>query len=44
VFEIEEGVVRKIGNSDFSAKPTHFYSLDAIISVGYRLKSVQDKP
>lgn len=33
------GVVRKIGNSDFSTKPTNFYNLDVIISVGYRVKS-----
>ncbi|MFA6027645.1 MAG: virulence protein RhuM/Fic/DOC family protein [Patescibacteria group bacterium] len=31
--------VRKIGNSDFSTKPTNFYNLDVIISVGYRVKS-----
>ena len=33
--------VRKIGNSDFSTKPTNFYNLDVIISVGYRVKSIQ---
>lgn len=33
--------VRKIGNSDFSTKPTNFYNLDVIISVGYRVKSPQ---
>jgi len=31
--------MRKIGNSDFSTKPTHYYNLDVIISVGYRVKS-----
>lgn len=31
--------VRKIGISDFSTKPTNFYDLDVIISVGYRVKS-----
>ena len=31
--------VRKIGNSDFSTKPTNFYNLDVVISVGYRVKS-----
>ena len=36
---IEESVVRKIGISDFSTKPTNFYNLDVIISVGYRVKS-----
>jgi len=34
-------VVRKIGNSDFSTKPTNYYNLDVIISVGYRVKSHQ---
>jgi hypothetical protein len=33
--------MRKIGNSDFSTKPTNFYNLDVIISVGYRVKSHQ---
>ena len=37
----KEGSMRKIGNSDFSTKPTHFYNLDVIISVGYRVKSLQ---
>lgn len=32
---------RKIGNSDFSTKPTNFYNLDVIISVGYRVKSLR---
>ena len=31
--------MRKIGNSDFSTKPTNFYNLDVVISVGYRVKS-----
>ncbi|WP_209319481.1 hypothetical protein [Bacteroides faecium] len=34
--EIES--MRKIGNSDFSTKPTNYYNLDVIISVGYRVK------
>jgi hypothetical protein len=38
---IEESAVRKIGNSDFSTKPTNFYNLDVIISVGYRVKSMR---
>ncbi len=38
---IEEETMRKIGNSDFSTKPTNYYNLDVIISVGYRVKSVQ---
>ena len=37
----EEKCVRKIGISDFSTKPTNFYNLDVIISVGYRVKSHQ---
>ena len=40
--EIEEAkTMRKIGNSDFSTKPTNYYNLDVIISVGYRVKSLQ---
>jgi hypothetical protein len=35
----EEETMRKIGISDFSTKPTNFYNLDVIISVGYRVKS-----
>jgi hypothetical protein len=35
----KEPSMRKIGNSDFSTKPTNFYNLDVIISVGYRVKS-----
>ena len=37
----KESSLRKIGNSDFSTKPTNFYNLDVIISVGYRVKSKQ---
>jgi hypothetical protein len=33
--------MRKIGNSDFSTKPTNYYNLDVIISVGYCVKSQQ---
>ena len=36
---IEERVMRKFGNSEFYTKPTNYYSLDVIISVGYRVKS-----
>ena len=40
--ELEKAnVVRKIGNSDFSTKPTNYYNLDVIISVGYRVKSLR---
>jgi len=35
----KESTMRKIGNSDFSTKPTNFYNLDVIISIGYRVKS-----
>ena len=38
---MEDKTKRKIGNSDFSTKPTNYYNLDVIISVGYRVKSVQ---
>src|SRR5574344_399481 len=37
----EDKTKRKIGNSDFSTKPTNYYNLDVIISVGYRVKSIQ---
>lgn len=33
--------IRKVGISDFSTKPTNYYNLDVIISVGYRVKSHQ---
>lgn len=33
--------MRKFGNSEFSMKPTNYYNLDVIISVGYRVKSRQ---
>ena len=38
---VEAESVRKIGNSDFSTKPTNYYNLDVIISVGYRVKSIR---
>jgi len=34
----KETSMRKIGISDFSTKPTNYYNLDVIISVGYRVK------
>lgn len=37
----QEPSMRKIGNSDFSTKPTNHYNLDVVISVGYRVKSKQ---
>lgn len=40
--ELVQGkVVRKFGNSEFSTKPTNYYNLDVIISVGYRVKSLR---
>lgn len=40
--ELEEIVtMKKFGNSEFAKKPTNFYNLDVIISVGYRVKSLQ---
>jgi len=38
---VEGATMRKFGNSEFSTKPTNFYNLDMIISVGYRVKSIQ---
>ena len=38
---VEQDTMRKIGNSDFSTKPTNHYNLDVIISVGYRVKSLR---
>jgi hypothetical protein len=38
---LEEDTKIKIGISDLSTKPTNFYNLDVIISVGYRVKSLQ---
>ena len=35
----EVETLRKFGNSEFSTKPTNFYNLDMIISVGYRVNS-----
>ena len=37
----ESETVRKFGISEYSTKPTSFYNLDVIISVGYRVKSHQ---
>ncbi len=40
--ELEEIVtMKKFGNPEFAKKPTNFYNLDVIISVGYRVKSLQ---
>ena len=35
----KESTMRKFGISEFSTKPTNFYNLDVIISVGYRVNS-----
>lgn len=37
----KDSSLRKIGISDFSTKPTNYYNLDVIISVGYRVKSLR---
>ena len=37
----KDETLRKIGISDFSTKPTNYYNLDVIISVGYRVKSLR---
>lgn len=40
--ELEEiETMNKFGNSEFAKKPTNYYNLDVIISVGYRVKSLQ---
>lgn len=36
---IETETMTKFGNSEFADKPTNYYNLDMIISVGYRVKS-----
>jgi len=38
---LEAETIQKIGISDFLVKPTHYYNLDIIIAVGYRVKSTQ---
>ncbi len=38
---LEVDTMRKFGNSEFSTKPTNYYNLDVIISVGYRVKSLR---
>jgi hypothetical protein len=37
----ESQTMRKFGISEFSTKPTNYYNLDVIISVGYRVKSLR---
>jgi hypothetical protein len=41
---MQEKVMRKIGNSDFSTKPTNYYNFDLILSLGYRVRSSQTAP
>ena len=36
---VEKETMTKFGNSEFANKPTNYYNLDMIISVGYRVKS-----
>jgi hypothetical protein len=38
---IESEVIQKFGNSEFQQKAPNYYNLDTIISVGYRVKSIQ---
>ncbi len=38
---VPDVTMKKFGNSEFSKKPTNYYNLDVIISVGYRVKSRQ---
>ena len=37
---VENETMTKFGNSEFADKPTNYYNLDMIISLGYRIKSV----
>ena len=36
---VESETMTKFGNSEFSDKPTNYYNLDMILSVGYRVNS-----
>ena len=36
---LEINTIKKFGNSEFAKKPTNYYNLDLIISVGYRVNS-----
>jgi hypothetical protein len=38
---IESDVIQKFGNFEFQKKSPNYYNLDTIISVGYRVKSIQ---
>ena len=37
----KESTLQKFGNSEFQQKAPNYYNLDVIISVGYRVKSIQ---
>ncbi len=36
---VETETMTKFGNSEFADKPTNYYNLDMIISVGYRVNA-----
>ncbi len=36
---LEIDTIKKFGNSEFAKKPTNYYNLDLIISIGYRVNS-----
>ena len=38
---IESEVMQKFGNSEFQKRAPNYYNLDTIISIGYRVKSIQ---
>ena len=38
---VEDEVKQKFGNSEFQQKAPFYYNLDVVISVGYRVKSLQ---
>jgi hypothetical protein len=38
---VESATMKKFGNSEFQQKAPFYYNLDVIISVGYRVKSLQ---
>lgn len=39
---LESSAVEKIGNSEFQQKAPNYYNFDVIISIVYRVKSLQD--
>ncbi|MBQ0143213.1 MAG: virulence RhuM family protein [Prevotellaceae bacterium] len=38
---VEDNTKRKVGISDFSTKPTSIYNIDAIIAIGFHVRSKQ---